>query len=142
MKNQWLFVSKISYNDFIIFRMQSNDVFIILTNLSNDLTKKSRLKMKINCRYVCVIFKKYNLIESFSIMTTMHKIKRWFIRWMIDDWMKIWFFLNRCTFELLIAIFNMFFSCFHFLFHLRNVRWKHKCLIIHCVRWRIRKFFF
>ena len=68
--------------------------------------------MKIDCTYVCVMFRKYNLIESFSIMTTMHKIKRWFIRWMIDDWMKIWFFSE----SLYVWIINRDFSYVFFVF--------------------------
>ena len=64
-----------------------------------------------------------------------------FVEWLMIEW-KFDFFLNRCTSELRNVIFHMFFLCFHFWFHLQNVRWICECLMTHRFRQRVRKFFF
>ena len=74
--------------------------------------------MKIDCTYVWITFRRNNFIELFESFeltlntTVMHTIKRWFICWMIDDWVKIWFLLK----SLYICTINRDFSKIFFVF--------------------------
>ena len=99
----------------MIFRMQSDDAFIATTNSWNDFTKKSRFRLKIDCIYVWITSRKYNLIESFSIVAAMHKINRWLTCWMIDNWMKIWFFFESLYVWITKRDFSYIFFVFSFL---------------------------
>jgi hypothetical protein len=65
--------------------------------LTNEWTKKSRFNDVIYCTYVWVIYLRYKFI--FEKMTMKHKIKRWLIRWIINNWVNIKFLfwsLNVC----------------------------------------------
>ena len=64
-----------------------------------------------------------------------------FVEWLMIEW-KLDFYWNRCMSALLIVIFRRFFLCFHFWFHLRNVRWKFLCFEKFRWCWRIWKLFF
>jgi hypothetical protein len=98
MTNQWLSASKTSYKDFTILNMLFVSISRCLINSANERTKKSRLNDVTNCTYVWVIFLRYKFI--FEKTTMRHTIKRWLIRWIVDDWVNIRFLfwsLNVCT---------------------------------------------
>ena len=58
------------------------------------------------------------------------------IEWKLD------FYWNRCMSVLLIVISRRSFLCFHFWFHLQNVRWKFLCFEKSRWCWQIWKTFF
>jgi hypothetical protein len=95
--NQWLSISRTSYNDFIILKMLFAIISRYLINLTNERTKKSRFNDVIDWTYVWKMFLRYRFI--FEKTTMKHSIKDWLTRWMIDDWVNIKFLfwsLNVC----------------------------------------------
>jgi hypothetical protein len=98
MTNQWLSASKTSYSDFIILSMLFVSISRCLINSTDERTKKSRFSDVIDCTYVWIMSLRYKFISEKTTMR--HTIKRWLIRWIIDDWVNIKFLfwsLNVCT---------------------------------------------
>jgi hypothetical protein len=97
MTNQWLFVSRTSYSDFITFRKLLETISSCLFNSTDKWTTKSRFNDVVDWTYVWVIFLRYKFI--FEKTTTRYTINRWLIRWIVDDWINIKFLfwsLNVC----------------------------------------------
>jgi hypothetical protein len=68
-----------------------------LINSTDERTKKSRFNDVTDWTYVWVMFLRYKFM--FEKTTMRHTIRRWLIRWMIDDWINIKFLfwsLNVC----------------------------------------------
>jgi hypothetical protein len=68
-----------------------------LINSTNEQTKKSRFNDVIDCTYVWIIFLRYKFI--FEKTTMRHTIRRWLIRWIVNNWVNIRFLfrsLNVC----------------------------------------------
>jgi hypothetical protein len=98
MTNQWLSTSKTSYKDFIILSMSFVSISRCLIHSTDDRTKKSRFTDVADCTYVWVMSLRYRFI--FEKTTMRYTIRRWLIRWMIDDWVNTRFLfwsLNVCT---------------------------------------------
>jgi hypothetical protein len=95
--NQWLSISRTSYNDFIVLRMLFETISRCLINLTNERTKKSRFNDVIDWTYVWMMFFRYRFI--FEKTTMRHTIKRWLTCWIVDDWINTKFLfwsLNVC----------------------------------------------
>jgi hypothetical protein len=97
MTNQWLSISKTSYNDLTTLSMLFESTSRCLINSINERTKKSRFSDVTNCTYVWIMFLKYRFI--FEKTTMRHTIRRWLTRCIVDDWINIKFLfwsLNVC----------------------------------------------
>jgi hypothetical protein len=95
--NQWLSISRTSYNDFMILRMLFEIISKCLINSTNEWTKKSRFNDVIDWTYVWIMFLKYRFM--FEKTTMKYTIRRSLIHWMIDDEINIKFLfwsLNVC----------------------------------------------
>jgi hypothetical protein len=140
--NQWLSISRTSYNDFIILRMLFETISRCLINSTNERTKKSRFNDVIDWTYVWIMFLRYKFM--FEKTTMKHTIKRW----LIVEWLMIESTLNFCfdrwTSALRVAISQTLCQCRNVWSRLRIENWKcehrtirHSCLLIekHLFQW-------
>ncbi len=140
MTNQWLSASKTSYSDFTILSMLSVSISRCLINSTDERTKKSRFSDVIDCTYVWVMFLRYRFI--FEKTTMRHTIRRWLIRWIINDWVNIRFLfwsLNVCITNRDFSKALLISKCL-ILFTIEN--WICEHLLIRRFYWLIQKHFF